>query len=259
MSTLDRILSFLTYDAGHDAVHVLVTSLVLVAAVHAAPHRQRRRAALIAAAGFLLGSAFVLFVRVPVGEGSGLLGDLTWIAVVPRVVEVILIVGMLCAVAAACTALGRTSRSGRSCGLSVVAGLLVGLGSPYGFRPHGEQLFYPVFPSRGAATPGGSGAEIIVPDGIGETALGVGSGMLAIALVVTVLVLLGRWAEPTKAGVLVGASVGTALTLFLPVIAAPGRSLLICLLACVLGTIGGGLLEGASRRRGDLEARRSEA
>lgn len=266
MSTLDRTLSFLAYDAGHDAVRVLVAALVLVAAVHAAPHRQRRRTILIAAAGLLLGSAFVLFVRVPVGDGPGLLGGLTGAGTVRRALEAVLIGGMLCALTAAGAAHGRASRPGRSGSWSALAGLLVGLAVPYGFRPRGEQIFYPVFPGRVVSVPDGGGAEIIVHHGIAETGLGVGSGVLAIAVLVVALLLLGRWAEPTKTGVLLGAVVATALTLLpviLPVIAAPDPKLVLRLLALalalVLGTVGGCLLESASRRRGDLETRRSEA
>lgn len=261
MSTLDRILSFLAYDAGHDAVRVLAAALVLVAAVHAAPHRQRRRTILIAAAGLLLGSALVLFVRVPVGDGPGLLGGLTGAGAVRRALEAVLIGGMLCALTAAGAAHGRASRSGRSGSWSALAGLLVGLAVPYGFRPRGEQIFYPVFPGRVVSVPDGGGAEIIVHHGIAETGLGVGSGVLAIAVLVVALLLLGRWAEPTKSGVLLGAVVATALTL-LPVIAAPGPKLVLRLLALalalVLGTVAGCLLGRGSRCRGDLEARRSE-
>lgn len=258
MSALDRVLSFLAYDAGRDAVRVLVIALVLVAAVHAAPPRQRRRTILVTVGAVLLGSIFVLLVRVPFGGGPSLPGGLTMRSLVRHAADAILLVGMLCAVVAAGSARWRTQRPGLPGGLSVLAGLFVGLAAPYGFRPVGEQNFYPVFPGRIVSTPDDSGAEIIVHDGTAEAALGVGSGMLAIALLVTVLVLLGRWAEPTKAGVLVGALAGTALTL-LPSVAGPGTTAIICVLACAFGAISGGLLEWGSRRRGNLETRRSEA
>ncbi|WP_157235974.1 hypothetical protein [Brachybacterium sp. P6-10-X1] len=210
------------------------------------------------AGAFLLGSAFTLFVRVPGGAGPDLPGELTMRVLVQRAIGAILLVGMLCAVVAACSVRWRAPRPGRSGRLSVLAGLLVGLAAPHGFRPHGEQIFYPVFPHRIVPNPDASGAEVIVHDGMGETALGMGTGMLAIALLVAGLLVLGRWAEPTKTGVLTAAIAGTSLTL-LTSIAGPGPMLITCVLAGVLGTIAGGLLEGRSARRGDLEARGGEA
>lgn len=275
MGLTDRILSFLAYDAEHDAALVAVIGLVLAAVLLAVPPRRRAPVVLATAGAALLGSAFTLFVRLPPPGAPDLLGEFTMFDLMQGGVEMVLLAGMLCAVVAACSARGRTTGPGRPGTVGLLAGVLLGLGSPYRFRPQGEQTFYPVFPGRAVPAPDGSGVEMIVHDGVADTALGLGSGLLAIALLVTVLVVLSRRFEPAATGILVGALAGTVLTLApfvgrlgawilggneqLTLGIAPGQSLVVCALAGVLGAVLGARRERRSGRRRDLEARRSEA
>ncbi|MFC7455877.1 hypothetical protein ACFQS2_01610 [Brachybacterium sp. GCM10030267] len=212
MKRVSLALRSLEYGIQHDIAHLLLIALPLGALLLVIPAKSRRRVAVFAGLGVLLGLGTIVLDRslwwAPSLWGTSGQGLSPFDVLRPGLHAVIL-AGALCAVVVVVRSWQGREAAGRV--LAPSAGLLLGLGAPYDFRTTGEQIFYPVF-SRMYTPEQLEAAPIrITLSSVADDAFHVAVWTLATTVVVLVLVVFGRRSGAVAVGAALGAVVSAVL------------------------------------------------